>query len=68
LWLYICGLDKRSSKPSEKGMIMATYNTGHIGNFSRGVDVYSNDLNNPKVNLRLKGDVEKISAVKDPVK
>lgn len=44
--------------PGKKGMIKATYNTKKTGSFSRGVDVYSNDLNNLRINLRLKGIVE----------
>lgn len=44
--------------PGEKGMVKAVYNTKKIGVFSRGVDVYSNDPANPKINLRLKGTVE----------
>jgi hypothetical protein len=43
--------------PGEKGFVIATYNTKIIGHFSRGVDVYSNDINNSKVNIKLKGEV-----------
>jgi hypothetical protein len=43
--------------PGKKGMVKATYNTKKIGEFSRGVDVYSNDPAMQKVNLRLKGSV-----------
>jgi hypothetical protein len=48
---------KMPIKPGEKGFVVATYNTKIIGHFSRGVDVYSNDPNNPKVNIKLKGEV-----------
>lgn len=44
--------------PGNKGMVKATYNTRIKGRFSRGVDVYSNDPNNIRINLRLKGTVE----------
>jgi hypothetical protein len=44
--------------PGNKGMVKATYNTKIKGSFSRGVDVYSNDPNNIRINLRLKGTVE----------
>ena len=44
--------------PGKKGMVKATYNTRIKGRFSRGVDVYSNDLNNLRINLRLQGTVE----------
>jgi hypothetical protein len=44
--------------PGEKGMVKATYDTRKVGTFSRGVDVYSN-ASIPKINLRLKGTVEK---------
>jgi hypothetical protein len=45
-------------RPGQKGMVKATYNTKIMGNFSKGVDVYSNDPLFPKINLRLKGSVE----------
>lgn len=44
--------------PGKKGLVKATYNTRKPGPFNRGVDVYSNDPNNPKINLRLIGNVD----------
>jgi hypothetical protein len=48
-------------KPGGKGLIKAVYDSKKIGDFNRGVDVYSNDVTNPKVNIRLKGTVVKIN-------
>ncbi len=49
-------------KPGGKGLIKATYDSKKIGYFNKGVDVYSNDAINPKVNLRLKGTVVKVDS------
>jgi hypothetical protein len=49
---------KEPINPGQKGMVKATYNTKKIGEFNRGVDVYSNDFSKSKINIRLKGLVE----------
>ena len=57
---------KEPIMPGQKGMVRAAYNTKKIGDFSRGVDVYSNDQTNPKVNIRLKGSVEVVPGGEAP--
>ena len=52
--------------PGQKGFVLATYNTKKIGEFNRGVDVYSNDTNRPKINIRLKGSVEVVPGGETP--
>lgn len=47
---------KEPIAPGQKGKITATYNTGNICYFNKGVDVYSNSKT-PKINLRLVGTV-----------
>lgn len=51
-------------KPGGTGLVKATFNTRILGHFSKGVDVYSNDPINSKVNLRLMGTVVKVSTGK----
>jgi hypothetical protein len=53
---------KELLRPGEKGMIKVVYNTRKIGYFNRGVDVYSNDVSNYKVSLRLRGTVQRDSS------
>jgi hypothetical protein len=48
---------KTPINPGQKGYIKAVYNTKIIGHFSKGVDVYTSDPDNAKINLRLKGEV-----------
>jgi hypothetical protein len=57
---------KEPIMPGQKGMVKASYNTKIIGQFSRGVDVYSNDFSKPKINLRLKGTVEVVPGGEAP--
>jgi len=40
--------------PGQKGKVTATYNTGNVGYFNKGVEVYTNSKI-PKINLRLTG-------------
>ena len=47
---------KEPIAPGKKGMVTASYNTGNVGYFNKGVDVYSNTAT-PKINLRLIGTV-----------
>ena len=42
--------------PGQKGKVTATYNTGNVGYFNKGVEVYTNSKT-PKINLRLTGTV-----------
>jgi hypothetical protein len=58
---------KDSIMPGAKGLVRAAYDTRKVGHFSRGVDVFSNDSTNPKINLRLTGTVDNALAAQATV-
>jgi hypothetical protein len=49
---------KTPIKPGETGMVKVVYNTKKAGIFIRNVEVYSNDPQQPKIALILKGTVQ----------
>ena len=56
-----CTTPKYSQKPvmpGEKGFIDVHYNTNNVGGFSKTVTVTSNAVDNPRVVLRIKGNVK----------
>lgn len=56
-----CTTPKYSQKPvmpGEKGFIDVHYNTNNVGGFSKTVTVTSNAVDNPRVVLRVKGNVK----------
>lgn len=52
---------KEPLNPGETAKITVKYNTRITGNFSKGITVYSN-AENPTIQLRIKGEVEKAAA------
>ena len=56
-----CTTPKYTQKPvmpGEKGVIDVHYNTNNVGGFSKTVTVTSNAVDNPRVVLRIKGNVK----------
>lgn len=63
-----CTTPKYTQKPvmpGEKGVIDVHYNTNNVGGFSKTVTVTSNAVDNPRVVLRIKGNVKQ-DAVPQP--
>ena len=48
--------------PGESGVIDVHYNTNNVGGFSKTVTVTSNAVDNPRVVLRIKGNVKQDAA------
>ena len=60
-----CTTPKYTQKPvmpGEKGVIDVHYNTNNVGGFSKTVTVTSNAVDNPRVVLRIKGNVKQDGA------
>ena len=60
-----CTTPKYTQKPvmpGEKGVIDVHYNTNNVGGFSKTVTVTSNAVDNPRVVLRIKGNVKQDAA------
>lgn len=54
--------------PGETGTIKVHYNTNNVGGFSKTVTVTSNAVDNPRVVLRIKGNVKQDAAATNDVK
>ncbi len=54
--------------PGETGTIKVHYNTNNVGGFSKTVTVTSNAVDNPRVVLRIKGNVKQDAAPANEVK
>ncbi|MBR4229091.1 MAG: DUF1573 domain-containing protein [Bacteroidales bacterium] len=52
--------------PGQSGVISVHYNTNNIGGFSKTVTVTSNAVDNPRVVLRIKGNVKADQAPQQP--
>ncbi len=52
--------------PGESGTIDVKYNTNNVGNINKTITVTSNAVNNPRVTLRIKGNVKQESAQPTP--
>ena len=64
-----CTTPKYTQKPvmpGEKGVIDVHYNTNNVGGFSKTVTVTSNAVDNPRVVLRIKGNVKQDANVAQP--
>ena len=60
-----CTTPKYTQKPvmpGESGVIDVHYNTNNVGGFSKTVTVTSNAVDNPRVTLRIKGNVKQDAA------
>ncbi len=53
--------------PGESGTINVKYNTNNVGGFSKTVTVTSNAVDNPRVVLRIKGNVKQDNDQPNPV-
>ena len=65
-----CTTPKYTQKPvmpGEKGVIDVHYNTNNVGGFSKTVTVTSNAVDNPRVVLRIKGNVKQDAATEPTV-
>ena len=65
-----CTTPKYTQKPvmpGEKGVIDVHYNTNNVGGFSKTVTVTSNAVDNPRVVLRIKGNVKQDAAAQPAV-
>ena len=45
--------------PGQQGPIDVKYNTNNVGGFTKSITVTSNAVNNPRVQLKIKGNVKK---------
>lgn len=45
--------------PGQQGTIKVRYNTNHVGGFTKSITVTSNAVNNPRLQLKIKGEVVK---------
>ena len=54
--------------PGKTGTIKVHYNTNNVGGFSKTVTVTSNAVDNPRVVLRIKGNVKADTVSPEPVK
>ena len=45
--------------PGQQGTIDVKYNTNNVGGFTKSITVTSNAVNNPRVQLKIKGNVKK---------
>ncbi len=54
--------------PGQSGVIKVHYNTNNVGGFSKTVTVTSNAVDNPRVVLRIKGNVKADTVSPEPVK
>ena len=51
--------------PGQSGVIKVHYNTNNVGGFSKTVTVTSNAVDNPRVTLRIKGNVKQDAATNE---
>lgn len=48
---------KKPVMPGQQGTIQVRYNTNNIGGFTKSITVTSNAVNNPRIQLKIKGNV-----------